>query len=90
MRHMKSKRVIELMVLLAVIGLAFASVPAAQASDDNRAPALPSPLCDRVQAPAGNIVKFLAWLQASSRVRRGMTHGWLRTLVSLQVSATPA
>ena len=46
------------MKITALAVLALASVPVARASDDNRAPDLPSPLCDRLQVQAGNRVAF--------------------------------
>ena len=49
----KDKSFISMFVLLIVIGLAPAAISAAPA-DDNRAPELPSPLCDRVNVPAGS------------------------------------
>jgi len=58
MFNLKIKRVIGLVVLLTVAGLALASIPAARAGDDNRAPDLPSPLCDDLQAPPGHKVAF--------------------------------
>jgi Protein of unknown function (DUF3455) len=58
MRYMKTKRIISLIALLTVAALAPASIPAAQAGDDNRAPEVPSPICDKIQAPAGNKVIF--------------------------------
>ncbi|MFY9571806.1 MAG: DUF3455 domain-containing protein, partial [Blastocatellia bacterium] len=58
MHNVKSKRVIGLVILLTVAGLALASVPAARAGDDNRPPDLPPPLCNDVQVPSGNKVVF--------------------------------
>lgn len=46
------------MTLAALAVLALASIPGAQASNDNRAPDLPSPLCDRLQVLPGNKVAF--------------------------------
>ena len=46
------------MMLAALAVLAFASIPFARASEDNREPDLPSPLCDRVQVQPGNKVAF--------------------------------
>ena len=46
------------MMLAAFAVLAFASISIARASEDNRAPDLPSPLCDRVQVQPGNKVAF--------------------------------
>src|SRR4030095_8216014 len=44
------------MTIAALAVLSLASVPVARASEDNRAPDLPSPLCDRLQVQAGNRV----------------------------------
>jgi len=57
---MKTKRVNGLVVLFAVFGFALASVSAARAGDDNRAPELPA-ACSPLQAPAGNKVAFHAY-----------------------------
>ncbi|HVG20074.1 MAG TPA: DUF3455 domain-containing protein [Blastocatellia bacterium] len=54
---MKAKRVIALVLLLTVAGAMPASVPSAQAGNKH-APDLPSPLCDRLQVPAGKKVAF--------------------------------
>ncbi len=56
MRYMKVKRVIRLVVLLAIAGLALPSIPAARAGDGNRAPDLPSPLCDSIEVRPGHKV----------------------------------
>jgi hypothetical protein len=48
-------------MLLAVAALAFASTPAAKAGDENREPNVPSPVCDRIQAPAGTNLAFHAY-----------------------------
>lgn len=61
MFNTKIKRVIGLVVLLTITGLALASVPAAQVGDDIPAPGLPSPLCDSLQIPPGNEVAFHAY-----------------------------
>ena len=45
------------MTLAALAVLALASIPVAR-SEDNRAPDLPSPLCDRLQVQPGNKVAF--------------------------------
>lgn len=49
------------MTLAALAVLALASIPGAQASNDNRAPDLPSPLCDRLQVLPGNKLAFHAY-----------------------------
>jgi hypothetical protein len=59
MFNMKIKRMIGLVVLLIVAGIALASIPAARANDDNQPPILPSPTCDNLQAPPGNKVAFI-------------------------------
>ena len=46
------------MTLAALAVFALASIPVAQADEDNRAPDLPSPLCDGLQVPPGNKVAF--------------------------------
>ena len=46
------------MTLAALAVLALASISVARASEDNRAPDLPSPLCDRLQVQPGNRVAF--------------------------------
>jgi hypothetical protein len=44
------------LIALALGCIALASIPVTRASEDNRAPDLPSPLCDRLQVQAGNKV----------------------------------
>jgi hypothetical protein len=46
------------LIALALACIAVVSVPLARASEDNRTPDLPSPLCDRLQVQAGNKVAF--------------------------------
>jgi hypothetical protein len=59
MQHIIVKRFIALVLLLAVMGLALPSTPAAGNTDENKqAPIMPSPLCDDVQVPMGNKVAF--------------------------------
>jgi uncharacterized protein DUF3455 len=58
MHSMKIKRVIRLFVLVTAAGIALASIPAARAGDDNRAPDLPSPLCNDLRVPEGSKVVF--------------------------------
>ena len=61
MRYVKIKHAIALVILLAVAGVALASVPAARAGDNPHEPDLPSPLCDSLQVPQGNKVAFHAY-----------------------------
>jgi len=65
MRYMKTKRFTALVVLLTVAAVAPASIPATQASDDNRTPALPSPVCDEIQVPSGNKVAFQVYAKGA-------------------------
>ncbi|HEX8746469.1 MAG TPA: DUF3455 domain-containing protein [Pyrinomonadaceae bacterium] len=59
MHSIKVRRVIALVLLLAVVGLALPSVPAARAKEENKnSPELPTPLCDDVQVLAGNKMAF--------------------------------
>jgi hypothetical protein len=46
------------MTLATLAVLALASIQIARAGEDNRAPDLPSPLCDRLQVQSGNKVAF--------------------------------
>jgi Protein of unknown function (DUF3455) len=46
------------LIALALACIAFASVPLTRAGEGNRAPELPSPLCDRLQVQPGNKVAF--------------------------------
>ena len=46
------------MTLTALGVLTPGSIPVARASEDNRAPDLPSPLCDRLQVSTGDKVAF--------------------------------
>jgi hypothetical protein len=58
MHYINVKCVIVLIFLFTIAGLVPASIPAAQVEDNNRAPELPSTLCDKVQVPVGNKVAF--------------------------------
>jgi hypothetical protein len=58
MRYMKTKRLLAIAILLAVAGVAIASIPPAHAGKDNRTPELPSPVCDILQVEPGNKVNF--------------------------------
>ena len=55
MHNRRTKNVVALVALLIVTGLTPNTISAAPAGD-NKSPDLPSPLCDRVNAPAGNKV----------------------------------
>ena len=57
--HSYSSRCLPIRIMLAALAvLALASSPVARAGNDNRAPELPSPLCDRLQVMPGNKVAF--------------------------------
>lgn len=58
MHNMKINRVISLVVLLTVAGIALASIPAARAGDAKHAPDLPFSICNDVQVAEGNRVAF--------------------------------
>ena len=64
MKHLKTNhsysfRCLSVRVTLAALALlALASIQLARASEDNRAPDLPSPLCDRLQVQPGDKVSF--------------------------------
>jgi hypothetical protein len=63
MSYLKNKRVIGLVALLIIAGVALTSIPAARADEDNPTPVLPSPTCDNLQVPPGNEVAFHAYAQ---------------------------
>jgi hypothetical protein len=71
MRYMKVNRVIGLvlMLMLTIAGLALTSIPAAQADDNNYGSDLPSPLCDKLQVPQGNILAFHVYAVGVQRYR---------------------
>jgi Protein of unknown function (DUF3455) len=55
--HSCSSRCLPIQITVAALAV-LASISIARASEDNRAPELPSPLCDRVQVQPGNKVAF--------------------------------
>src|SRR5262245_12752227 len=55
--HCYSPRCVTARIMLAALAV-LASIPFARASEDNRVPDLPAPLCDRVQVQSGNRVAF--------------------------------
>jgi hypothetical protein len=58
MGYLKVKRIIALVLLLAVAGLTPASIPAAPASAPDNSLDLPSPECDSLVIPEGNRLAF--------------------------------
>jgi hypothetical protein len=56
-------------LLGAGLWLALAPAPSARANNDNRAPELPSPLCDSLQAPPGHKVAFHTYALGVQRYR---------------------
>jgi hypothetical protein len=57
--HSYSSRCLSVRIMLAALAmLALASIPVTWASEDNRAPGLPSPLCDHLQIQTGDRVAF--------------------------------
>ena len=58
MRYAKSKLITRLFVMLALLALTSLT---ARASEDGRAPELPTPLCDSIQVQAGNELAFRAY-----------------------------
>ena len=67
MRFTTVKQFIGLAILLAVFGLA--SIPAAHAGDNNNGPDLPSPACDNIQVPAGNILSSHVYARGVQKYR---------------------
>jgi hypothetical protein len=82
MNHLKpthscsSPRLVLWMTLAVLAVLALAPMPAAYAGDDNRAPDLPSPLCDRLQVPPGHKVAFHVYALGVQIYRWNGTH-WI-------------
>jgi hypothetical protein len=58
MHYVKVKRILALVLLLAMTGLALPYTPAARAGDKDSSPDLPLPLCDSLQVPEGNKLAF--------------------------------
>ncbi len=88
MHTMKTKFVVSLVTLLTLVGLALASIPASRAGEDNRAPGLPAPLCDRVQVPAGNKVAFHTYAQGVQVYKwNGATWDFVAPVATLSASA---
>ena len=88
MRYMEVKRFIALVLLLAVVGLAPTSIPAARASALDRSPDLPSPLCDSVQVPPGNRLAFRVYALGVQVYRwNGTTWGFVEPVATLFASA---
>lgn len=86
MRNMKLKRVIGLVLLLAV---ALASIPAARANNGGRVPDLPSPLCDSVQVPSENKVTFFRLYAVGAQIYRwnGTTWTFVEPVATLYADA---
>ena len=76
MRHMKVKRVIGVIVLLAVAGIALAAMPVAQAGNNN-GPELPSPSCDSIRVPAGHELAYHVYARGVQKYRWNGT-AWVR------------
>src|SRR5204862_3920683 len=56
---MKNRNIASTIITLFALGsFALASIPVARAGNDNRAPDLPSPLCDHLQVSPGDKVAF--------------------------------
>ncbi|HJQ67831.1 MAG TPA: DUF3455 domain-containing protein [Blastocatellia bacterium] len=69
MGQMKVRRIIGVIVLLAVAGIALAAMPVAKAGGNNNGPDLPSPSCDRIQAPEGQRLAFHAYARGVQKYR---------------------
>lgn len=88
MHHLNNKSIIALVLLLTVLGFALISIPTAQAGDDNRAPSLPTPLCDRVQVPEGNKVAFHVYAQGIQVYKwNGASWDFVAPVATLSASA---
>ncbi len=82
----KTKFIIALVLLLTAAGFALASVQPTQ--EGNREPVLPTPLCDKVQVPAGNKVAFHVYAQGSQVYKwNGSTWDFVAPVATLSASA---
>jgi Protein of unknown function (DUF3455) len=89
MGYMKVKRVIALVLLVTVAGLALPPIPAARAGDNHPAPDLPSPLCDSLQVPQGNKVAFRVYALGVQIYRwNGTSWGFVEPVATLFADAS--
>lgn len=77
MYYRKTKFVIGIIVLLAVAGVALASIPVTRANGNN-SPTLPSPLCDKIQVEAGNELAFHVYAKGL-QIYRWNGSAWIGT-----------
>jgi Protein of unknown function (DUF3455) len=76
------------MIVAALAVLALTSIELAQAGADNRAPDLPSPLCDRLQVQPGNKVAFHAYA-LGVQIYRWNGASWVFVAPSARLFADP-
>ncbi len=76
MRFIKVKRIVGLVVLLAVAVTAPAAITVAQYN--NNAPQLPSPICDKIQVEAGNELAFHVYARGL-QIYRWNGSAWIGT-----------
>lgn len=94
MNHLKTNRscptpCLRVRVTLAALAvLALVSIPIAQASEDNRAPDLPSPLCDRLQTSPADRVAFHAYARGVQIYRWDGT-SWVFIAPAAELFADP-
>jgi hypothetical protein len=85
MHIMKTKFVIALVLLLTAAGFALATV---QPMQGGNTPVLPTPLCDKVQVPAGNKVAFHVYAKGSQVYKwNGATWDFVAPVATLSASA---
>jgi hypothetical protein len=88
MHNLKAKLFTGLVALLAVGGLALAHIPSARAGEDNRAPDLPFPQCQKLQVEPGHKVAFHAYALGVQIYRwNGATWDFLRPEATLYSDA---
>jgi hypothetical protein len=94
MKHLKtnhscSSRYLPVRTTLAALAvLALAVNPIARASEDNRAPDLPSPLCDRLQVSSGDRVDFHVYA-LGVQIYRWNGSSWVFVAPSARLFADP-
>ena len=88
MHKMKIKRVIALVVLLSVAGLAPASIPTARALDNRQSLDLPSPLCDSLRVEPGNALALRVYALGVQVYRwNGTSWGFVEPVATLFADA---
>ena len=88
MSYTKMKRLIVIVLLLTVAGVAPASISATRAGNNNHGLDLPSPLCDDLQVQPGNKVSFRVYARGVQLYRwNGSTWSFVAPVATLYADA---